>query len=52
MRKVASDSLNAGMLSKNCKATVQQFIAQDKAYSFMSSIKGTPTYKNKVYLNF
>ena len=44
MKKIASDSLNAGKLSKNFKATIQQFIAQDKAYSFMSSIKGTPAY--------
>ena len=40
MKKIASDSLNAGKLSKNFKATIQQFIAQDKAYSFISSIKG------------
>ena len=44
MKKIASDSLNAGKLSKNFKATIQQFIAQDKAYTFMSSIKGTPAY--------
>ena len=47
MRKIASDSLNAGKLIKNFKATIQQFIAQDKAYSFMSSIKGTPAYWKK-----
>ena len=34
MRKITSNSLNAGMLSSNFKATVQQFIAQDKTYSF------------------
>ena len=38
MRKVASDNQNAGMLSKSFNATVHQFIAQDKAYSFMFSI--------------
>ena len=27
MKKIASDSLNAGKLSKNFKATIQQFIA-------------------------
>ena len=36
MRKITSNSLNAGMLSSNFKATVQQFIAEDKAYSFMT----------------
>ena len=30
MRKIASDSLKAGMLSKYFKATMQQFIAQNK----------------------
>ena len=37
MKKIVSDNLNAEMLSKNFKATVHQFIAQDKVYSFMSS---------------
>ena len=36
------------MLSKNFKATLHQFIAQDKAYSFISSIKGTPAYWKKL----
>ena len=50
MRKITSNSLNAGMLSNNFKATVQQFIAQDKACSFMSSIEGTPAYwKNLIH---
>ena len=48
MKKIVSDSLNAGKLSKNFKAIIQQFIAQDKAYSFMSSIKGTPAYWKKL----
>ena len=47
MKKIASDSLNAGKLSKNFKTTIQQFIAQDKAYSFMFSIKDTPAYWKK-----
>ena len=33
MRAITSNSLNAGMLSNNFKATVQQFIAQKKAYN-------------------
>ena len=44
MKKIASDSLNAGKLSKTFKATIQQLIAQDKAYSFMPCIKGTLAY--------
>ena len=47
MKKIASDSLNPGKLSKHFKATIQQLIAQDKAYSIMSSIKGTPAYWEK-----
>ena len=49
MKKIVSDSLNAGKLSKNFKAIIQQLIAQDKAYSFMSSIKGTPAYWKHFY---
>ena len=30
------------MPSKNFKQRVKQLIAKDKAFSFMSSIKGTP----------
>ena len=42
MRKVACSALTAGMLSKKFKETVNQFIARDKAYSFMNPIDGTP----------
>ena len=38
MEKVGSNYLTAGMMIKNFKATVKQFIAQNKAYSFMSFI--------------
>ena len=50
MKKIASDSLNPGKLSKNFKATIQQLIAQDRAYSFMSSIKGAPAYWEKIFI--
>ena len=42
-----SNDLTAGMLSKSFKQRVQEFIAKDKAFSFMSSIKGTPVYWEK-----
>ena len=45
--KIASDILKTGKLSKTFQTTIQQFIAQDKAYSFISSIKGTPAYWGK-----
>ena len=46
MRKSAI-SLNSGMLSQNFKETVKQFIANDKAFAFMNSVKGTPAYWKK-----
>ena len=42
--KVISNNLTAEMLSKNFKQRVKELIAQDKAFSFMSSIKDTPVY--------
>ena len=48
MKKIVSDNPNTGMLSKNFKATLHQFIAQDKDYSFISSIKVTPAYWKKL----
>ena len=47
MKKVLSNYLTAGMLSKIYKQRVQEFIAKDKAFTFMSSIKGTPAYWKK-----
>ena len=47
MRKVSALSLNAGMLSQNFKETVKQFIANDKAFAYMNSVKGTPAYWKK-----
>ena len=44
MKKVVSNNLTAGMLSKNSKQRVKEFIAKDKASSFMSSFKSTPAY--------
>ena len=42
-----SNDLTAGMLSRNFKQRVQEFIAKDKTFSFMSSIKGAPAYWKK-----
>jgi len=47
--KVKGD-INAGQLQRNYKQTVRSFISQDKAYTFMKSVKGTPAYwKNFLY---
>lgn len=44
MRKISANDLTAGVLTKNFTEKVKQFIADDKAFSFMKSIKGTPAY--------
>ena len=52
MEKVLANDLTAGMLSKNFKKRVQEFIAKDEAFSFMSSIKGTPACWKKLLHQF
>ena len=47
MKKVSSTNLTAGMFSNNFKETVRQFVSNDKAFGFMSTIKGTPAYWKK-----
>ena len=44
MHKVKTNQLTAGMLSINFKESVNLFVAKDKAYNFMNTIKGTPAY--------
>ena len=39
MKKVLSNDLTAVMFSKIFQQKIQEFIAKDKAFSFMSSIK-------------
>ena len=50
MRKVACNSLTAGMLSKHFNENVKEFISTDRAFSFMNTIKGTPAYWKKFLL--
>ena len=52
MKKLTSNDLTAEMLSKNFKQLVQEFIAKDKAFSFMRSIKGTPAYWKNFCIRF
>ena len=47
MRKVCSNQLTAGVLSRNFKETISSCVANDQAFSFMSTIKGTPVYWKK-----
>ena len=48
IQKITSSKSNVGMLDKNFKLTVKQFIVQYKAYSFINSIKGTPVYRKRI----
>ena len=48
MTKVLSDTLTAGLLSRNFKENIKRFVAQDKAYGFMTPIKETPAYWKKL----
>ena len=41
MRKVSGRNISAGMLSNNFKETVKNFVANEEAYSFMNSVKGS-----------
>ena len=44
MKKFVSNNLTSGILSKKFKHRVKELIAEDKAFSFMSSIKGIAAY--------
>ena len=52
MKMIPSNNLAAGMLNKSFNSAVKQFIAQDKAYSFMNPIKDTPAYWKYFYMKF
>ena len=48
MWKVSGVSLNAGILSNSCfNETVKQWVANNRAFRFMGSVKGTPSYWKK-----
>ena len=47
MEKVTSNQLTSGILNSNINEKVKKFIASDQAFTFTSSIKGTPTYWKK-----
>ena len=49
MKKVKTGQLTAGMLSKNFKESVKSFVANDEAYNFMNTVKGTPAYWKKTF---
>ena len=44
MHKITPGALTAGIVKNNFKATIEEFVASDNAFSFMSLVKGTPAY--------
>ena len=44
MHKIKPGTLTAGKVKNNFKAAIERFVASDNAFSFMSSVKGTPAY--------
>ena len=46
MRKVSDILLNAGVLNNSCfNGTVKQWLSNDQAFRFMSSVRGNPSKK-------
>ena len=43
MHKIKSAKLTAATFKNNFQGTIERFVASDNAFSFMSSVKGTPT---------
>ena len=49
IEKVISNNFTTEMLSKNFKQRIKELIANDKAFTFMSSIKSTSAYWKKFW---
>ena len=47
MHKIKPDKLTEGTVKNNLKGTIERFVASDNAFSFISSVKGTPAYWNQ-----
>ena len=50
MQKIRAEGLTAGMLSENFRERVQTFVANDEAFNFMNTLKGTPAYWKRFLL--
>ena len=44
LKRVANCTLSAGVMAGNYDETIKSYVANDDAYKFMSTIKGTPAY--------
>ena len=50
MKKIKADGLTAGELSQNFKEKISTLIANDEAFNFMNTLKGTPAYWKRFLL--
>ena len=50
MHKIKQGTFTGGTVKINFKGTVERFVARDNAFSFLNSVKETPTYW-KQFLN-
>ena len=48
MHKTKPGTLTAGTVKSNFKGIFKKFVVRDNAFSFMSSVKRTPTYWKKI----
>ena len=48
MHIIKSGVLAAGTVKSNFKGTIERFVARNNAFSFMSSVKGTPAYWKQI----
>ena len=44
MHRIKPGTLTAGTVKSNFKGAIERFVARDDAFSFLSSVKGTPAY--------
>ena len=52
MLKIKPGTLTAGTVKSNFKGIIERFLARDNAFSFMSSVKGTPIYWKQFYMMY
>ena len=50
MQKIESNILTAGSLSQSYKETIKSLIANDEAFNFLNTLKGTPAYWKRFQL--
>ena len=50
MQKIKSNNLTAGILSQNYTETIKSLIANNEAFNFMNTQKGTPAYWKRFQL--